>query len=590
MDARPGRRAATSWVEVIAEIANAHDGDPDKARELARQAVAAGADAVKFQVYTAAELLVENHPRFGHFAEFEFSRDFWPAAVESVQSAGCRAYCDVFGVDAFELALAAGADGFKIHASDLRNQALLERLALTSAPVFVSAGGAGMRDLAAAVRLLRKGSGRITLLHGFQSYPTAAEDAGLGRLQVLREIFGADCDIGYMDHADADTLSAWTLPAMAVALGAQVVEKHITLDRRVKGTDYYSSLNPDEFKQFVDFIRQADAAVQRCAVRFSAAERGYSTDVVKRWVAARPLPAGACLRPVDLQMKRVPEPGFCLGLDQLVGRPLLRAVSCDEPVRAVDVPQTVVAAVVARMNSSRLPGKAMASINGVPALAHLFQRLQLAKSLAHIVLCTTANADDDVLVELAHHEGVAVVRGETANVLQRIVAACDQYSADVVLRVTGDDILVDPTYVDRSVEHHLETGAEYTSAKALPSGTEVEVFNASVLRTIAALADDPDGTEYLTLYVRDHADEFRCTELPVPPEHRRAYALSLDTAEDLEVLRALLLAMQQEGKGIDYSMDDIVAFMNERPELVRMSHHRPPPDWLSTNLEWRRLL
>ena len=590
MDADPGRRDATGRVEVIAEIANAHGGDPDNARLLAREAAATGADAVKFQVYTAAELLAANHPRFGHFAAFEFSRDFWPEAVASVHAAGCKAYCDVFGVDALEIARAAGADAFKIHASDLRNQSLLERLAHTGAPVFVSAGGAGMRDLAAAVGVLRAGSGRITLLHGFQAYPTADEDAGLGRLQVLQEIFGEVCDIGYMDHADADTLSAWTLPAMAVALGARVIEKHITLDRRLKGTDYYSSLNPDEFKRFVDFIRQADTAIRRCAVSFSAAERKYSTEVVKRWVAARPLPEGHRLRPGDLHIKRVAGPGFCPDVDQLIGRPLLRGVACDEPVRAADVQQTVVALVVARMDSKRLPGKAIASVNGVPALAHLFQRLHLAKSPTHVVLCTTTAAADDVLVDLAGQHDVPVVRGDTKNVLQRMTDAADRFGADVVLRVTGDDILVDPVYLDASVRHHLETGAEYTSAKALPGGTEVEVFNASVLRAIAALAEDPDGTEYLTLYVRDHADQFRCTELPVTPEHRRSFVLSLDTQEDLEVVSALLLAMQQKGRALDYSMDDIVEFMHQRPECARESPHRPRPEWLSTQLDWRRLV
>ena len=590
MDAHPGCRDATDRVEVVAEIANAHDGDPERACELARQAVAAGADAVKFQVYTAEELLAVDHPRFGHFKEFEFPRDFWPAAVAAVQTAGCKAYCDVFGIEAFEIASEAGADGFKVHASDLRNQSLLDRLARTGAPVLVSAGGAGMRDLAVAVRLLRNGSGRVTLLHGFQAYPTAPEDAGLGRLQVLREVFGDMCDIGYMDHADAETLAAWTLPAMAVALGARVVEKHITLERRLKGTDYYSSLNPEEFRRFVDVIQQADVAVRQCAVTFSAAERAYSIDVVKCWVAARPLSKGAVLQSADLHMKRVPGSGFCADLDQLVGRPLLRDISRDEPVRAADVPQVVVAIVVARMASSRLPGKAMASIDGVPALAHLFQRLRLAESPTRIVLCTTTNVDDDVLADLARREDVAVVRGDTDNVLQRMIAACDQFAADVVLRVTGDDILVDPTYLDRSVRHHLETGAEYTSAKALPGGTEVEAFNAAVLRAIAALAIDPNGTEYLTLYVHNHADQFRCAVLPVPREHRQSYTLSLDTADDLEVLRALLLAMKTDGKAIDYSMDDIVAFMSERPELVHQSHQRPARDWLSTDLDWRRLL
>jgi len=590
VDAHPGRRDATHGIEVVAEIANAHDGDPARALDLAREAVAAGADAVKFQVYTAAELMAANHPRFGHFAAFEFPRDFWPEAIGSVRRVGCKAYCDVFGIDAFEMARAAGADGFKIHASDLRNRALLERVSCAGAPILIGAGGAGMRDLAAAVRLLRDGSGSITLLHGFQAYPTAVEDAGLGRLRILQDVFGDTCRIGYMDHADAETLWAWTLPAMAVALGATVIEKHVTLDRRLKGTDYYSAFNPNEFERFVGFIREADVATRRAARAFSPAERQYSVDVVKRWVAAHPLPAGHRLQPSELQIKRVPGPGFCPALDQLLDRPLLRAISGEEPVRAADVRQIVVALVIARMDSRRLPGKAMASVNGVPALAHLFQRLALAKSPASVVLCTTVSAEDDVLVELARQHGVVVVRGETENVLGRMVAACDQYAADVVLRVTGDDILVDPTYLDRSVQHHLETGAEYTSAKALPGGTEVEVFNVSVLRTIAALAQAPEGTEYLTLYVRDHADQFRCTEVPVPPEHRRSYALSLDTAEDLEILRALLGAMQERGKAIDYSMDDIVTFMSERPELVRMRQHGARPDCISTSLDWRRLL
>lgn len=590
MDANPRHGRVAGRVEIIAEIANAHDGDPAKARELALRAVASGADAVKFQVYTAAELLTSDHPRFAHFAEFEFPRAFWPDAIAAVQAAGCKAYCDVFGVDAFEIAAAAGANGFKIHASDLRNRPLLERLAGTAAPVFVSAGGARMPEIADALRVLRKGSGPITLLHGFQAYPTATEDAGLGRIEVLRAVFGDVCRIGYMDHADGDTLSAWTLPAMAVALGAEVIEKHITLDRRLKGTDYYSSLNPDEFARFVETIRQAEAAIGRAAVTFSRAERDYATQVGKRWVAARAMPAGHRLQLSDLQIKRAPRSAFCPDLDQLVGRVLLRAIAIDEPVLAADVTQTVVAMVVARMNSKRLPGKALAAVNGTPALAHLFQRLRLASAPTHIVLCTTTAADDDALEALARKHGVDVVRGETDNVLQRMILACDRYSADVVLRITGDDILVDPTYLDRAVRHHLDVGAEYTSAKALPGGTEVEVFNASVLRTIAALASDAEGTEYLTLYVRDHADQFRCTELLVAPEHCRPYALSLDTPEDLEVISALLVAMADKGKAIDYSLDDIVAFMNERPELAREAGHRSPPAWLSTRLDWRRLV
>ena len=166
-------------------------------------------------------------------------------------------------------------------------------------------------------------------------------------------------------------------------------------------------------------------------------------------------------------------------------------------------------------------------------------------------------------------------------------------SVDVVLRVTGDDILVDPDYIDRAVEHHLTTNSEYSDLKALPSGTEVEVFDAELLQLIHRLAIDPTGTEYLTTYVTDHRDQIRHSSVPVDPKHAHDWRLTLDTTEDYAVISGLLKAMAAKGKAIDYRLDDIVEYFGGRPEALAANagvRQRQTPISVNTGLDWSRLI
>jgi len=580
--------------EVIAEIANAHQGSPHVALDLALQSLDAGADAVKFQVYFAHELLVRSHPRFAHFKEQSFSPDEWSYLLHAVKAAGGRVYCDVFGTDALTVARGEGVDGFKVHSSDLCNTKLLQNIAAThSSRILLSTGGSTAREIAYAINKIGT-TRRPVLLHGFQSYPTSVEDSVLLRIRWLQEHFGRFADIGYQDHVDGSDPFAFTLPLLAIAMGAQVIEKHVTLDRAAKGVDYYSAMEPTELKEFIKHVRKAETALGSRPDVFSQAERKYRSAMKKHWVAARPLTSGTILSPSELIIKRVPDNGRdVVELEQILGRPLLRDLAEEESISRADVRTLTWVMVVARSRSSRLPGKALINMAGIPALQHLFERLKQIKTVDRIVFCTTLQDDDTPLAQLAAAVGVSVHRGPVDDVLGRMLGAMDKRQVDVVVRVTGDDILVDPEYVEIGLRHHLNSNAEYSDLKSLPSGTEVEYFDARILKQIHRLAKDPDGTEYLTFYVTHHRDQFRTRTIPVDERHVRPWRLTLDTPEDYEVIRALLEAMHQKGKSLNYNLDDIVEFFETHPEILEansVGFQQRVPRNINTDIDWSRLL
>ena len=584
--------AAPRKYEIIAEIANAHQGDPETAAKMAAAFAEAGADAVKFQIYFADELLTRSHSRYAHFKRQSFAPAAWGDLLARAKACGVRVYCDVFGTEALAVAARHGADGFKLHASDLSNDPMLDAVAGLPGRVFLSAGGATVREIARSVERMLSAGKRPVLLHGFQAYPTRIEDSCLGRLAWLRGIFGDDCDLGYADHIDGGDPFALSLPLFAMGLGATVIEKHVTFDRAAKGVDYFSSIEPDEFRRFVAHVRSCALALGERPSDMSAAELGYRHSVKKHWVAAHPLEKGAVVAAGDLVMKRVEDaPGDPLPREQLVGRRLKQDVPDDTRVSRAMVETTVWALPVARSKSSRLPGKALIEIAGQPALAHLFERLKQCAVVDRIVFCTTTDPADDALCALAEKAGIAVHRGASDDVLSRMIGAMGQERVDIVLRVTGDDILVDPDYVERTVQHHIASNAEYTDAKALPSGTEVEVFDGALLRELLAAAKDSSGTEYLTNYVTDHKSHFRCASLPVPERHAQDWRLTLDTPEDLALVQGLLEHMAAIGKATTYRLDDIVDYFARHPERLKINaevRQRSKPITVETSMRWTR--
>ena len=220
----------------------------------------------------------------------------------------------------------------------------------------------------------------------------------------------------------------------------------------------------------------------------------------------------------------------------------------------------ICATIVARYNSHRLPGKAAIKIANMPLIEFLFYRIKKSKLINKVIFCTTKNKSDDLLVDIAKKNKISVFRGNEKNVLGRMLDATKNLSFDTIIRVTGDDILIDINYMDKAIKFHMENNLDYTDHKKLPSGTETEVFNRKILDFINKNAVNNSGTEYLTFYIKNNEQYFRTGSAPVESKHKKKIRLTIDNKKDLKFVKPFLEKMKKKGKIENFNIDDIFNF------------------------------
>ena len=186
---------------------------------------------------------------------------------------------------------------------------------------------------------------------------------------------------------------------------------------------------------------------------------------------------------------------------------------------------------------------------------------------------------------------MSIYRGSVEDVLSRMMVAIDDnQDHNIVLRITGDDLMIDSQYLEKTINHHIEKNAHYTDAKGLPSGTEVEVFDSYILKLIHELSKDTSGSEYLTNYITNNIDQFETASLPISDKHNIKYRLTLDTKEDYQVIKLLLENMKEIGKEYDYTMDDIFNYFEKNPEVLdinRPINQKSTPISVNTEINWK---
>ncbi|OGX44906.1 MAG: hypothetical protein A3I71_02305 [Omnitrophica WOR_2 bacterium RIFCSPLOWO2_02_FULL_63_16] len=322
-------------VEIIAEAAQGYEGDSTLARLLARGAARAGADAVKFQLVYADEVVAPGHQHYALFRSLEMPLKVWEAVAQEARSGGIRFYLDVFGERSLQEAQALGADAVKIHSTDFFNASLV-RLALKTMPrVFISIGGITAEELEAFLAQHQiRSTGQVCLLYGFQAEPTPIESNHLNRLGALRRRF-PDYPFGFMDHTDAGCGEALTLPLLALPFGVCCLEKHITLDRPLRLEDYGSALSVQEFQMFVERLRRLEPSLGTDHLGLTEAEQTYRRKALKAVVASRPLKPGQVVTAEDVCLKRPASSGHSTHvphLDEVIGRVVEVDVQPNHPV------------------------------------------------------------------------------------------------------------------------------------------------------------------------------------------------------------------------------------------------------------------
>ena len=168
-------------IEIIAEIANAHQGNYKEALKLGLAAYGSNADAIKYQIYFAEEFLSKDHPRYKHFKKQSFTKKQWFQIFKKLKNNKItkKIYADVFGLNALKFAIKSNLDGIKIHSSDLSNLKILKYLKKYKKRIFISCGGSNLLEIRSALEIIR--SKNVVLLHGFQNYPTSIEDVNFSK-------------------------------------------------------------------------------------------------------------------------------------------------------------------------------------------------------------------------------------------------------------------------------------------------------------------------------------------------------------------------------------------------------------------------
>ncbi len=223
----------------------------------------------------------------------------------------------------------------------------------------------------------------------------------------------------------------------------------------------------------------------------------------------------------------------------------------------------VVACIASRIESSRLPEKVLAPINGIEMNNLLIQRLKTCKNIDAIVLCTADTPANDILVTKAKEWGVPSFKGAETDVLKRFIGAGDAHDATHIIRVTGDNVFTDPMYLDRLIAKHIEHDAEYGRVNNLPLGFTGEVMTLDMAKRLHASLEDAEQTEYMVLYAYN-PEKYRCLVLEAEAAHRRPYyAISIDVPADLELVQKIMADFPTTPTSP--SIDQIVHWLDTHP-------------------------
>lgn len=323
---------AANPVQLIAEVAQAHDGSLGAAHAYVDAVAAAGVGTIKFQVHIAEAESSEFEPfrvrfsredatRYDYWRRMEFTPEQWAGLKAHAEEKGLEFLASPFSVAAVNLLEALGVARYKIGSGEVGNRLMLDRIAATGKPIILSSGLSSYADLDAAVAHLRPRGNHLSILQCTTSYPTRAEDVNLPVIPALKARYGVP--VGLSDH------SGTIYPALAaVALGAEIVEFHVAFDRASFGPDASSSLEIRELRQLVEGVRFVAAAMAPAADKSEfrgdpALKRMFG----KSLAVNADLPAGHVLTAADLESKKPAERGVpATDYTDVVGKRLAHAL------------------------------------------------------------------------------------------------------------------------------------------------------------------------------------------------------------------------------------------------------------------------
>lgn len=329
---------------IIAEVGVNHNGDFDLARRLVDVAVEAGVDAVKFQTGDPKRVVSDSTPKAEYqrvhtgthgtmmdvLKDIVLSYDNFARIKEYCDSAGMLFLSTPFDLESVDFLVSLGMPAVKVPSGEITNVFLLRKIASKRLPVLLSTGMATLCEIAGAVDMLRgHGSGDIAVFQCVSNYPATPEGMNLRSIPSMSQAFGIPC--GFSDHSLGIEIAM-----AAVALGANMLEKHFTLDRSMLGPDHAMSLEPEELKGLVRATRDVEAALGDGVKRLEPQEVDVRRVARRSLAAARDIKAGTIVAYEDFFALR-PSTGLApADVDAVIGRRAIRDIQARSLISMTD--------------------------------------------------------------------------------------------------------------------------------------------------------------------------------------------------------------------------------------------------------------
>lgn len=228
----------------------------------------------------------------------------------------------------------------------------------------------------------------------------------------------------------------------------------------------------------------------------------------------------------------------------------------------------------ARMTSSRLPGKHLLPVLGIPIIGHLINRMRSIPLVDEVVVAMTMRAEDDVLERYVRTTGVSVFRGDEHDVMGRVLRACLSSQIDIVCEVTGDCPIIDVDLVTQAIYTYISNDVCYVNngKLGLPDGMSCQVFSTETLRKSESMTDDPLDREHVTLHIKRHPNFFPPIYL-VPNKfyYWPGLALTLDEKDDYKLLRRIIEFFGHSNPY--FGCIEVIDLLRKHPEWIEMNRH-----------------
>ena len=316
---------------IVAEAGLNHNGDIEIAKKMIDAAIDVGADAIKFQTFKTEEFLSRSSEYFELFKNVELSFKDFEELNEYAKEREIIFFSAPFDIISAEFLEKLDISCFKVASSDLTNIPLIRRIAQSKKPMIISTGLANLEEIENAINCCKKeNNNNLILLHSVSNYPTSPDETNLRAMDTLREKF--DFPIGYSDNGESSLVDL-----VAVSMGSNIIEKHFTLDKTMKGPDHSFSIEPENLKELISNIRMIEKMQGTGNKNPQDSEIPAIKSIRKSLTARVEIPKGTRFTLDNIAIKR-PQDGIePKHLDEVLGKRAIKNISVDTTIRFEDL-------------------------------------------------------------------------------------------------------------------------------------------------------------------------------------------------------------------------------------------------------------